>query len=163
MLRVTFLTLLASTASANILTGGALRSFTRDVSQRKLQGDFDLDAFQFNFAGVNMNATVAQELCPAEWQAVVGCVIQTCPNFMDVCPELEVPAEYEGTARKLMSLLLLVLSLVVKSLYGLPHVIFFLTIFSNLSLIELQPLPPHLLKEAWLLPTPWLTLWLRET
>lgn len=97
MLRVTFLTLLSTAASANILSGSALRAWTKDMS-RDLQGDFDLDAFQFNFGGVNINATVAQEQCPNEWQAVVGCVIQTCPNFMDVCPELDVPAEFEGTA-----------------------------------------------------------------
>lgn len=92
MFRLSLLSLFFVAANADLFG-------TADL-ERQLQQNFDLDAFQFNFAGININAAIAQELCPESWQAVVGCVVADCPQFMEVCPELEVPAEFEGTVRK---------------------------------------------------------------
>jgi len=66
--------------------------------QRQLQ--LDLDAFQFNFGGININAELAQSNCPDQWTPVVNCVITKCPQFMEVCPDIEIPTESLGTIGK---------------------------------------------------------------
>jgi hypothetical protein len=94
MFRLALFSLLFVTASANL--------FTADEIERRLQ-DFDVDSFQFNFAGTTLNAQVASEMCPTQWQGMVQCVISDCPGFMDVCPTMEVPEEMQefvGTAGK---------------------------------------------------------------
>merc|ERR1719253_1039011 len=88
MFRLSLLSLFLVAANGNL--------FIEKELKRQLQ-DFDLDAFQFNFAGVNINAEIAQAACPDAWQATVSCVISTCPEFLDVCPEFEIPAENQGT------------------------------------------------------------------
>lgn len=56
--------------------------------QRDLQANNPLgalDDFNFNIAGINVNATSAGETCPQEWPTAVQCVIRECINFQDVC------------------------------------------------------------------------------
>lgn len=89
MFRFTLLSLFLVAANADFLSEVDLK--------RQLQ-DFDLDAFSFNFAGINIDAEIAQNACPEAWQATISCVISDCPQFMDVCPELEVPEENMGTS-----------------------------------------------------------------
>lgn len=57
----------------------------------------ELSEFQFNFGGININAELAQEKCPNQWAPVIACVIGKCPGFMDLCPNLSIPDEFEGT------------------------------------------------------------------
>eukprot|EP00797_Seminavis_robusta_P029886 Sro60_g034660.1 n/a (866) ;mRNA; r:61793-64390 len=45
-----------------------------------------LDTFDVWFAGVQIDASVAENACPVEWLVLVTTVITQCPNFLDVCP-----------------------------------------------------------------------------
>lgn len=98
MLRFSLLTLFFAFASAkDFLTDLAVQDI-----QRRLEdvGGFDVDAFQFNFAGINVNAALAQEKCPDQWGALVQCVITDCPTFQTDCPDIgsiEIPQENIGT------------------------------------------------------------------
>lgn len=94
MFRLALLSSLFAVATARKL--GAIAQF-----ERAMQG-LDLDAFQFNFAGININAELAQAECPNQWGPTVSCVIGKCPQFLEVCPDLNIPEEYEGTVRKLI-------------------------------------------------------------
>lgn len=58
----------------------------------------DIDSVQFNFGGININAKLAQTNCPDDWFATVNCVATECPEFMEVCPTVEIPEENVGTA-----------------------------------------------------------------
>ena len=51
--------------------------------------DLDLDSFSFSFFGVDVSAETAQTDCPDAWSATISCVISDCPNFLDVCPIME--------------------------------------------------------------------------
>ena len=56
-------------------------------------GSFDLDAFSFDFFGTNLTAGSAQLECPDAWSATVSCVITVCPDFLEVCPTLDIVGE----------------------------------------------------------------------
>ena len=90
-----FSSLFALSTAATTTTGGknSIAEF-----QRALQ--LDLDSFQFNFAGININAELAQTECPAQWGPTLSCVATKCPQFQEVCPDLDIPDEFQGTARK---------------------------------------------------------------
>ena len=92
MFRLALLSSLFAVATAHKL--GAVSQFERAMQ-------LDLDAFQFNFAGININAELAQAECPNQWGPTVSCVIGKCPQFMEVCPDLNIPEENLGTVRKL--------------------------------------------------------------
>ena len=97
MFRLALLSFLFAAASAK-----DINAISREF-QRQMQG-LNLDAFQFNFAGVNINADVAQAECPDEWTPVVSCVISSCPEFLDVCPDLNLPEENTGTIGTLLDM-----------------------------------------------------------
>ncbi|CAB9503179.1 ABC-type nitrate sulfonate bicarbonate transport [Seminavis robusta] len=58
---------------------------------------FDLDLIEFVWRGVQFNAEALQDNCPDEWNGLVQCVIQDCPNFIEVCPDIELTTEEEET------------------------------------------------------------------
>lgn len=96
MFRLALLSFFLVAANADLFGRNDMDALRANV-ERQLQ-DFD---FAFNFAGIEITPEVAQELCPTEWQGTLGCVLSECPQFLDVCPEFEVPAENVGTLRKL--------------------------------------------------------------
>lgn len=65
---------------------------------------FGQDIFDdgFNFGGVHLDPDVSMANCPDEWTSFAGCLVASCPNFAEVCPQmLELdsafkPAETEG-------------------------------------------------------------------
>jgi len=50
---------------------------------------FDIDLISIDIAGSVIDAELAQIGCPDVWQGLIDCVVQTCPNFMDACPNFE--------------------------------------------------------------------------